>query len=721
MDADKDKLATEPQELIAEAKERLRIAQQVDGDNRDNARDDLKFLAGNQWNEKAKRARELTGRPCLTINKLPTFLHQVTNDQRQNVPGIKVSPVDDNADEKVAEILQGLIRHIEYSSNADAAYDTAANSAAAVGFGFFGIMPCYEGDDSFDQVLKFRRFRNVFAVYMDPNAEEADGSDSMWWLVLADMPRVEFKAQYPNASPEHDGFGTETHGDWIKQDTVRVAEYFRIVHEDAALVRLSNGETGWKDKLLEMPPGVSIKDERPSRRRKVEWHKLTAVEVLETTEILCDWIPMFPVFGDELDIDGKVIRTGLIRNARDPQQMYNYWMTGATEEVALRTKTPYIGAEGQFEGNEEAWASANLEALPYLEYKPVGVDGVLAPPPARQPMADVPNGYLTMALHANDNIKATTGLFDSSLGARGNATSGIQEEAQQRQGNIANFHFTDNLNRAIRHAGRCLVKMIPKYYDTQRIVRIMGEDGKISSATVNEPTQEQDEFGRAVETIKNDMTVGEYDVTIKTGPPYSTLRQEAARNMTELAKGWPKFMDVAGDLAIRAQDWPGAEEIADRIKRTIPPEVRGQEEGDDSQPMVQTPNGPVPLEQAGQLIAQMQAQLQQAGQALQEAQSGVAVAKVKEDGATQREQLKGSTAVQVAEINAVAKNDVAELQGLIQLLIAKLTPPPALAADVAGDLAEDDSRPAGSPPVEIGAQGNASPMASNIGPGVFAQ
>lgn len=710
-DKDKPASGTDKDALIKEAKAYLELCAKVDGDNRDAGLDDLRKLAGDHWDDKDKRQRLLDRRPCLTINKLPTFLHQVTNDQRQNVPSIKVSPVDSNADIETAETIQGLIRHIEYSSNADVAYDTAVNSAAAIGYGYFRLITDYCTPESFDQDIRFKRIRNPFTVYMDPMSEEPDGSDQKRCMITSKMTRTDFKREYPDADASNEGFplglGDASNSDWLGEDFVRIAEYYRIEQTAATAVQLSNGETGWKDELVSMPPGVSIVRSRPSFRQKTMLYKITALDILESTEIKCEWIPVFPVYGDEIDLDGKVIRSGILRNAKDPSMMYDYWMTAATEEVAMRTRTPYIGAEGQFEGYEDDWEAANTRNIPFLEYKPTALDGQLAPPPQRQPMIDIPQGVLTMAMHANDNIKATTGLFDSSLGAMGNARSGLQERSQQRQGDMANFHFSDNLNRTVRHVGRCIISMLPGYYDAQRIVRIMGEDDTIKPAQINQPIppeqQQPDPETGAIKTILNDMTVGEYDVTVSAGPSYSTLRQEAADSMIQFGKSWPKLMDIAGDKVVKAMDWPGATEIAERIGRTIPPNIKGEDDQDKNAPVVNTPKGPIPVDQASQMLQEMDQQIQQMSHALNEAKSGITKAQIDADS---REK--------VAQINAVAKSDVAELTGLVQLLIARIPPPPELAADVGSSL-NDDSRPAASPPAANGAMGQ---LPAPAGPGV---
>jgi len=676
--------------IIAECIERMAISMAADSENRTNALDDLAFLKGDQWDERVKQARTMDGRPCLTINKLPVSLHQVTNSQRQNVPSIKVHPVSEGADQKVAEVVQGGIRHIEYKSKADVCYDTAVNSAAAIGIGYFRLVTKYVSPSSFDQEIAFQRIRNPFTVYMDPSIIEVDGSDQQWCILSTKQPRSEFRLQYPDADPCDwnvvRGMGDRTN-EWIMKDELRTAEYYRMHYENATAVLLSNGESGWKDKLLELPEGVTVVKERKSQRKTVQWFKLNAVQVLERAEIPCQWIPVFPVLGDEIDMDGKVYRSGLIRNAKDPARMYNFWVTSATEEIGLRSKAPYIGAEGQFEGHESKWNVANARNFPYLEYKLKSLGGQLAPPPQRQAPADVPAGYLTMASHASDDLKATTGIFDASLGARSNETSGKAINARDRQGETANFHYTDNLNTTLRHAGRCIVDMWPKVYDGTRTLQIMGEDGKVSSVDINKPEVKQvpQEGGipEAVETVMNDMTVGDYAVTISVGPSYDTLRQEAVEGLLQTAQNWPKLMDVAGDKVIRSMDWPMADQIADRVEKTIDPALRkgedGAEEVDDN--MVQTPKGPIPKEQVGTMLEQMDQQMQQLSQQLQEATNGIEKAKI--DAASRKE---------VAEINAVSKADVAELQGWIQLMIQKLQPPPVLTAK-ALTTGENDTQP----------------------------
>ena len=656
--------------ILEEAKRFREKCITVNAENRRLAVDDLTFLSGKHWDSRDAALREKEGRPVLTIDKLSTFVRQIKNDQRINKPSIKVHPVDDESDPETAKVRQGMIRYIEYSSNASIAYDTAIGCASETGLGYFRIITDYESEDSFDVVPRFVRIRNPLTVHFDPDSIEGDGSDARRVLVEERLGVTEFCSEYPDSEIAKT---RKTTGNAARDvmDDILVAEYIRVEDDPDELILLSNGEKGWKSDLLALPPDVTIVNSRKSARRTVRNYKIAGKcvgddgadfgEVIEEADVPCKWIPVFPVYGNEIDIEGKVIRSGVIRGAKDPSRMYDYWMTSATEEYALRTKTPFIGAEGQFEGYEAQWSQANRRSFAYLQYKPKTVGGQLAPPPARQPMADVPVGAITMAMHASDDIKATTGMFDAALGARGPATSGIQEREQKRQGGVANFHYTDNLNRAVLQAGRCLLDMIPRLFDTERVARIMGEDETITSAPINKRLEqpEMDEKTGKLKTMINDMSVGQYDCTVSAGPSFSTLRQEASEAMVSFGQSWPKLMDIAGDKVVRAMDWPGAEEIAERIAKTIPPELLEDEDKPEQQQ--------IPPE-VMQIMQQAQSHIQELEAALQEASQGI-----------EKERIKAASAENVARINATSRQDVEELKGWIAMLTQQMQPPPALA------------------------------------------
>lgn len=566
------------EDILKDAREAFDLACEHEAENRREALDDIRFARlGEQWPDKVRRDRELDGRPCLTINRLPAFIRQVVNDARQNKPAISCHPVDDGADPETAEIFNGLIRNIEQSSDAEVAYDTALDFAVTGGFGYFRINTRYAGEDSFDQDLVIERVANPFSIYGDPNSTAADSSDWNTAFVVDTLPKAAFEARWKGAdavdwsADSYAGLG----GPWMEGDRVMVAEYWRREAVTKTLLALSDGQVVERSvyeaqKAMFDALGVSVMGRpRQVASSKVVQRILTGGEVLETVDWAGKFIPIVPVYGEELHVDGKRRLRSLVRDAKDPQRMFNYWRTTSTELVALAPKAPFIGRKGAFETDASKWATANVQTHAYIEY-----DG--PEPPMRQPFSGVPAGALQEALNASDDMKSIMGLHDASLGARSNETSGRAIMARQREGDVSTFHYIDNLSRAIRHAGRILIDLIPKVYSAPRVVRVLGPGGEARLAPVNQKFQAPDPADQARKITKiYELAAGKYDLTVKSGPSFTSRREEAATQMIELIRAYPPAAPVIGDLLARNLDWPGADEIADRLAAMVPGEARG--------------------------------------------------------------------------------------------------------------------------------------------------
>lgn len=572
----------EKEKLLSRIRKRFDRAALSEADNRKSALEDLKFKKGDQWPADIQAQRNFDKRPCLTINKLPTFVHQVTNDQRQNRPCINVNPVGDRGDVDGAKMYRGVIRAIERASTADIAYDTAFESAASAGLGYFRIATEYEDADGFDQVLAIKRIRNPFTVYLDCDRMEPDGSDAMWGFVTEMMPRDEFKEEYPDMNPvpfAQSGIG-EMMKNWATDSLVRVAEYYEVKLEKKTLVKLSNGWVGWEDKIDDdvwtaiQDGHIDIVAERESGCPIVHWYKVTALDVLEHGPTVFRWIPIIPVVGDEIDIEGKVTYSGIIRHAKDPQRMYNYWSTAETELVALAPKAPWIMEEGQVEGHEDKWKQANIKSYPYLLYRNVNVNGQNAPAPQRQPFAGSPGGVVTAKQGAAQDMIATTGIrFDATKHERTTDESGIALQEIRSITDIGSFHYIDNLGRALKHAGRILIDAIPKVYDQRRVLTILREDDKEETIQIDPSATKGVMDGRDPATGKGrrvfNPTIGKYGVTVTVGPSYATKRIETAKSMMAFARALPQTAGVIADLIAKNQDWPGAEEMATRLAKVV--------------------------------------------------------------------------------------------------------------------------------------------------------
>ena len=621
-------------EMLATMRTRLTMAIAAYSDSREDELDDLRFRAAspdNQWQWPADvlatrgsvQGQTINARPCLTINKLPQHVLQVTNDQRQNRPSGKVIPADDKADVEVAEIFNGIVRHIEYISDADVAYDTACDNQVTFGEGYFRILTEYCDENSFDQDLRIGRIRDSFSVYMDPTIQDPCGSDAEWCFINQELTKEEYERQFPDAatlSSLQYGVGDGQLNAWINQDTVRIAEYFHIEHKTKTLNQYHGGITAMKGSLeakqAEMMGLVAIKS-REVDVKTVKWCKTNGFEVLESRDWAGKYIPVIRVIGNEFEIDGRMYVSGLVRNAKDAQRMYNYWVSQEAEMLALAPKAPFIGYGGQFEGYEQQWKTANINNWPYLEVNPDVTDGQgnVLPLPARAQPPMASSGLLQAKAGASDDIKSSTGQYDSSLGATSNERSGRAILAREKQSDTGTYHYVDNLARAIRYATRQLVDMIPKIYDTQRIARIIGIDGETDQAMID-PTQPmpvkkiQDERGIVIKKIYN-PGVGKYDVAVTTGPSYMTKRQESLDAMSQLLQGNPQLWAVAGDLFIKNMDWPGAQEMSQRFAKTIDPKLLSNEDDPALQAAQQQ------MQAMGKEMEQMHAMLKNVGQSME--------------------------------------------------------------------------------------------------------
>lgn len=625
-DAEAGKAAGPDADLLKTARKRLSQAMDFEAKNREAALEDLKFLAGDQWPADVLADRSAPGekRPCLTINRLKGFVHQVTNNQRENRPSIRCKPKDSLGHPEVAKILDGYMRRMQRDCDADVAFDTAFQQAVAGGWGYWRVGTDYESPDSFDQRIEIQRIPNQFGVYLDTTAIHPCGVDAHWAFITEMIPIADFKEQYPDADPipfELSGIGEDMKS-WVTGSTIRIAEYFYVETKTRTLVALDTGHIGWKDELTdEIKAAVEASPERIVRSREVEtraikWCKINGQEILEDADVIGDFIPIVKVVGDEINIQGKPVWSGLVRDAKDPARMYNYWSSAETERAALTPKSPYIMEEGQVEGHEARWRQANRKNYPYLLYKGTNVGGKPAPPPQRAPAGDVPAGIIAAKTAAAEDLKATTGIrFDATMQERMHDESGKALQELRRQGDIGAYHYDDNLHRALVQTGRIILSMLPTVWDTEREITISHEDGR-EEVVIADPrlavAYEERQIHAQGQQTQNASTekrfnigIGRYDIEVEAGPSYATRRQDAAESMMDFLKVVPNVAPVVGDLVAKNMDWPGAEEISKRLTKLLPPQLLAPDD-----------NRLPPMAQA--IIQQLQQQLQQMGQERQQ-------------------------------------------------------------------------------------------------------
>jgi hypothetical protein len=574
------------------------LCRDTDSENRDLQEEDLRFVwLREQWPREVMEKRQREGRPCLTLDKTQAFVRQVVNDARMNKPAIAVKPVDSGADPETAKILGGLIKNIEYSSDADVAYDTAMDYAVSSGRGYFGINVQYATDDTFDQDIVFERKADPLLIWGDPRSTAADSSDWMEAWELEYLSKDEYERTYPGKDVVEWSNFEGMDDPWWDGDRVTIAKWWVRELIEAEALMLSDNQVvdteAWEMNAEDYAAlGIEVIARRPIKKYKVKCYILSGKQLLETIDWPGSYIPIIPVYGSEITVDGRRRFSSLTRPAFDAQRNYNYWRSTSTELVALAPKVPFIGKERAFNGEDaHKWATANSESWAYISVP----DN--AEIPQRQQMPSIPAGAMQEALNASDDMKAITGMHDASLGARSNETSGVAINARKQEGDVSTFHFIDNLSRAIKHAGRILVDLIPKIYNTSRIIRTLGPEGEPETVPIAPADQQQAMMQQMMmqqaqegneelaETLRiYDLSRGKYDVAVETGPSFTTQREEARMAFTELLRAAPQYADIIGPFLLKSFDFPGAAELLEKVEERIQAAEAQQAQG--GQPQV---------------------------------------------------------------------------------------------------------------------------------------
>jgi hypothetical protein len=629
-------------EILTRARKRFKAAVEAENKTRLSMLDDKKFLYIDHWPDKIRRAREADDRPCLQIDRLKPQIKQVTNQQRAMRPAVQVSPVDSGADPDVAEVLQGLIRHIEINSDADDAYDQAGRDQVETGLGWIRIRTEYCDDESGNQDVLIDRVRNPFSIYRDPSAQKRDCSDMKFAFEVSDLLPEEVEAQYGKkyavSAAEFSSIGDDA-PNWMIGEKIRVAKYWEVT-------------TAREPKELEGGKSITVE------RRTVRCYVLTGLSVIESYDWPGKYIPLVPVLGEETDIEGEVTLSGITRGAKDPQRMLDYWKSATTETVALAPLAPFIVAEGQIEQYEQQWKQANRRRLPYLTYKPKTIGGELAPPPQRQQAEPPIQAMMALTQAGENDLRAVTGFYDVAE-RESREQSGRAILARQKQGEHGNSDYLDGLARAIRHVGRILIDLIPKIYDVPRVVRVLGLDSKPKTVMVHadnapeaDPTTGQPMLPPGVEGAY-DVSVGKYDVVVKAGTA-QTQREDFIEFMGQLFQAQPALFQAFGDLFFENLDEPHAKQMAERAKKMLPPILQ-----DDPQ------NNPAAMQAQ---MGQMQQQMQLMQQALQQAQQQIATKQAELDS---RERI-AAAEIQHKERLAALEADVARVKAANEAKIAEM-------------------------------------------------
>lgn len=685
---DDDTAATGPKDnaFITKALTQWRTADTAEGGGAGSMRYegllDQKFLNLQQWDENDERDRLAANKPTLVIDQIGEPYRQLTGQLRRARPAIQINPVDNGADIDTAEVFQGLYRHIEVTGGAKPARDEAAKGMCGPGWGYYRVITEFEYDNAdptrqpgpelFDQCIKYQPIENQFTVFRDPSCPLHEPWKARFTLVIENVPTDTVKEKWPHAKvTSQEAFaatGVST-PEWFPEGSVRVADYFYVEETDGLPIALL--ADGRAVPLELAPPNVAILQKRTPKIRKVKLAKITGAEILEGNDDLTagrdfpsDYIPVIPMYGESLVVDGKRTLRGIVRAARDPQRMYNYQNSELVYELALAPKSKVIMAEGQDEGYEQMWEQAPVKAFPALKYKPTSLLGQPVAPPSIAQFTDATKiQALTVAINQHKaDLRSTTGWYDATDPGRKNTDqSGKAILARKEAQSEGSVNYTENFGNALHYEAMVVMSMIPRIYNrTGRILRIVGleDDTKTEEVTVGQPRKGKQKQQRGVQGIFA-WGAGRYDVTISIGASYSTRRQEAAEVQLELMKVLPPPMAAAmAPSAVANMDWPGAREVSERLKRALPPELQDNDEQDEDDPEL--------LKQ--QLMAAEQ-KSQEMMQVIQQLQEAVKTDQVKAEADLQKTQMSAQADAQQAQQSDAVKLEIARMDNETKIAI----------------------------------------------------
>ena len=602
------------QKIVSEMLAHFKLSADAEQENRTRALYILDFTRPGAKQFGATEISARGNRPSYSFNQLPKFGRQVINDQWMNVPQIKYIPKTD-ADVDKAELLEDKVREVQSQGCAQTAYKLAIASQINIGWGYFAFATDYDNDDSNDQNIYIRQIPNTFQVYDDPSTREQDRSDRRYLIEVEDIPRTDFNRLNNRDYSTNDlqSIGDD-YPDWASmgKDLVRVGHYWRIEYDKETVY--FHKETG--KKVTDKPKNIKDYDSREIKKPRAMYYKCTATEKLEERKWQGKHIPYCFVEGNKNIVNGKTYLTGIYEDMVSTQVLYNYATNTAIELAESAPISPFIGDARAFKGYEKFYDNVNTKNYSYLPYNAIDENGQPINIPQRMQNGADLSSAVSLIQMAEQNFYGTSGIYPASLGQQSNEKSGKAIIARQREGDVSTSNYADTFGRALLYGGIIFEDLSKKIYDGSREIQVMSEDKKTRFVKINQKYADP----KTGKPVNYDMTKGEMEVAVTTGPSYSTKREESREAQIQLFQAAPQAMLPALPMIIRSMDWPNAEKTADAVERGLPPELRDPDRQDEQMKGI-PPAVQAQLQQSQQIIEQLGGALQEAQQAANDKQA----------------------------------------------------------------------------------------------------
>jgi len=515
-------------------------------------RDSLKFATGEQWDERQRRRRANDkGRPTLTNNFTKPYIDRIVN------PFIldPVSPTV-SADIPSAPILKEEIRGVENKSNAHESYQTAFWNAVACGRGFIHVGTEYANDYNMDQSISVDTIRDPLSCYLDPASEEVDGSDACSGIYIKYLDTKSAKKKYGN---DIGTSGVDVYQYWqVPNDTTPSVLFYEKFYKNTKRNFLSNGEyiDGEIPDNVVMPLDVQVVGTRNIEIPYIRCTHVVGDKIISSTDYDMPYIPIVPVVGYRMFTEYGLQYGGIVDMVRDSQVMVNYYVSSEAEAAALTPKAPWLITEGQIEGYEKIWKTANTKTYDALIYKPETLGGQMVPSPERTDARAQTEGLINSKNAAIQDMSRETSIFDPMFGQKDSSDeSGVALMNRSRQGEIATAHFTDNLMKSIKQCGRVMLWLMNNVYDTTRTVTVEDEE---------------------VQYRWKDLSLNLKDLMLEvaTGPSVETRKKESVIVLQEMIATNPQAAPLLNIRLVENLNVPNKEAIIEDLKKLLPPELQ---------------------------------------------------------------------------------------------------------------------------------------------------
>lgn len=543
-------------------------------------------ISGAQW--EGALGEQFDNKPKFEVNKIHLSVMRIINEYRNNRITVDFVSKDGDADDKLADVCDGLYRADEEDSVADEAYDNAFEEAVGGGFGAWRLRNVYEDEYDDEDDRQRIRIEPIYdadsTVFFDLNAKRQDKSDARSCYVLTSMTRDAYIDEWDDDPATWPNDISNSEFDWATPDTVYVAEVYRVEERSEAVrifetidgeeERYSQSEFDDDEELEQTLAAIGTKEVRQKKvkRRKVRKLIMSGSGILEDCGYIAGTeIPIVPVYGKRWFIDNIERCMGHVRLAKDAQRLKNMQLSKLGEISALTPVEKPIFSPEQVAGHEIMWAEDNIKNYPYLLVNPItdanGNETIGGPVGYTKP-PQIPPALAGLLQITEQDMQDILGKQEAGEEIAPNISGKAVELIQSRL-DMQSFIYMSNMAKAVKRSGEIWLSMAKEILvERGRKMKSVGTQGELSTVELGRPMLNA-ETGEI--EYENDLSNAKFDVTVDVGPSSSSKRAATVRSlmgMIQLSQD-PETSVVLTSMAMMNMEGEGISEVRGYFRKRL--------------------------------------------------------------------------------------------------------------------------------------------------------